>query len=184
MFLLVPPSTKTEITPEDETTKRNSILNCVRTGKTETQCLNEYFGAGPTRTEINNSNFYRCTCRANLEGALCTVGELTSIPCPKICNLVQTGFVTAALAKNVTINSPLQFIKVLSNFLFYAAIFLFIVNFLLAGLEYVRSKGEPDALKKAQAKITNAIGGLVFILLVGALLNYIISILISSGFQA
>ena len=184
IFLLFPPGTKTEITPSEEATKRSSILNCVRSGKTDIQCLNEYFGAGPTSTAIKNSDFYRCRCQANLTGALCTVGSLAGVPCAKICSLTPSGFVTAALAQNVTISSPLQFIKVLSNFLFYAAIFLFIVNFLLAGFDYVRSGGQPDALKTAQAKITNAIGGLVFILLVGALLNYIISILISSGFQA
>ena len=47
---------------------------------------------------------------------------------------------------------------------------------------YAKSKGEPDALKAAQARITNSIGGFVFILLVGALLNYLVSVLTGVGF--
>jgi hypothetical protein len=182
MFLLFPPGTKTEITPSEEATKRSSILDCVRRGKTDIQCLNEYFGAGSTSTAIKNSDFYRCRCQANLTGALCTVGSLAGVPCSKICSLTPSGFVAAALTQKVAISSPLTFIKVLSNFLFYAAILIFIINFLLAGLQYVRSGGQPDALKTAQARITNSIGGLIFILLVGGLLNYLVSQLTSFGF--
>ncbi len=173
MFLLLPPS-KTEITPAEETAKRTGILNCVRGGKTNEQCIKDAFGSS-----ITSDNFYRCRCEADLS-VLC----LTTGVCSKICKLNKVGFTNVVVGETVKIFSPLQFIKVLSNFLFYAAIFLFIINFLLAGFDYVRSGGQPDALKTAKAKITSAVGGLVFILLVGALLNYVISILIGAGFQA
>lgn len=168
-FKYVPPYR--EISQNDVT----SYINCVRRTSDTNLCFLANFGVPPQRV-------YRCNC-VEQTGLLCTIGGIANLPCEPLCTFSQSGFNIQPI-QEIKIFSPLQFIKVLSNFLFYAAIFLFIVNFLLAGLEYVRSKGEPDALKKAQAKITNAIGGLVFILLVGALLNYIISILTGAGFQA
>ena len=168
-FKFVPPYR--EISQNDIT----SYVNCVKRTSNSNLCFLANFGVPPQRV-------YRCNC-VEQPGLLCTILGVANQPCEPLCTFNQAGFNVQPI-QEIKIFSPLQFIKVLSNFLFYAAIFLFIVNFLLAGFDYVRSGGQPDALKTAQAKITNAVGGLVFILLVGALLNYIISILISSGFQA
>jgi hypothetical protein len=178
LYLVNPPS-KTEITPTEEETKRTAVLECVKRGKTQPQCITEVFGPG-----VNSDSFYRCTCQENLSGVTCVIGGIAGMPCPKVCKLNKTAFMNVVTGQTVKPFSPLQFIKVLSNFLFYAAIVIFILNFISAGFDYVRSGGQPDALKTAQAKITNSIGGLVFILLVGALLNYLITILIGAGFQA
>ena len=181
LYLVFPPTSKTEITPSDEVTKKTQILDCVKNGRTQEQCFNIHFGAGPTSSTIKKENFYRCTCVQDTS-PVCVVAGLASTPCSQICNLNPTGFTNVVSGQKVEINSPLVFIKVLSNFLFYAAIVIFIINFLIAGLAYVKSKGEPEALKTAQARITNSIGGLIFILLVGALLNYLVSRLTSFGF--
>jgi len=182
LFLLLPPSIKTEFTATQEESKRTQFLSCAATRKTDKQCINEVFGSGSTSSTYDNSNFYRCRCQPNTSGILCTIRGLGSYPCTEICSLTPSGFSTTARTQTVVISSPLAFIKVLSNFLFYAAIVIFIINFLLAGLQYVKSKGEPEALKAAQAKITNSIGGFVFILLVGALLNYLVARLTAVGF--
>ena len=183
LFLKLPP-TKIEYTATQEGDKRTQFLRCVARSRTNTDkmCINEVFGSGLTSTTYDNSNFYRCRCQPNTSGILCTIRGLGSYPCTEICSLTPSGFSTTTRTQEVVISSPLIFIKVLSNFLFYAAIVLFIINFLIAGLAYVKSKGDPTALKAAQARITNSIGGFVFILLVGALLNYLVARLTAAGF--
>lgn len=70
--------------------------------------------------------------------------------------------------------SPLAFINVLVNVLFWLAVLLFILNFITAGIEMIRSGDEPDKMKEATERITSSIFGFIFILIISGLVNYLI----------
>lgn len=76
--------------------------------------------------------------------------------------------------------TPLRLFKVLANFMFYLAVFVFIINIMVSGYGYIRSGGEPTKLEAVKDRITNSIYGLVFILVVGGVLNYLVGILSSA----
>lgn len=183
LFLIVPPATKTPIDSATEAAKKTSVLNCVKTGKTVTQCINTYFGAGPTSTALSNDNFARCTCLYDSNGILGTVCTLTGTACTKVCSLKKEGFANFQTSKAVTPSSPLAFIKVLSDFLFWLAVIIFVINFLRAGLSYAQSKGDETKLKEASAILTSTIGGIIFILLMGGLVRYILDTLGAAGLR-
>jgi hypothetical protein len=183
LFLVVPPATKTPIDAATEAAKKTSVLNCVKTGKTVTQCINTYFGAGPTSTVLSNDNFARCTCLYDSNGILGNVCTLTGTACTKVCSLKKEGFANFQTSKAVTPSSPLAFIKVLSDFLFWLAVIIFVINFLRAGLAYAQSKGDEGKLKEASAILTSTIGGIIFILLIGGLVRYILDTLGAAGLR-
>jgi len=70
--------------------------------------------------------------------------------------------------------SPLAFVNVLVNVLFWLAVLLFILNFITAGIEMIRSGDEPDKMKEATERITSSIFGFIFILIISGLVNYLI----------
>lgn len=82
--------------------------------------------------------------------------------------------------ERIDAKSPLRLFKVLSDFLFYTAVFVFFLNFLIVGFQYVRSSGEPDKLKAINERLSGNLYGFIFVLLIGALLNYLVGILSSA----
>lgn len=151
-----------------------SYLNCVRRTGNQTLCFASNFGVSPNR-------IYRCNCVAQ-PGLLCTIGGVAGLPCDPVCTLSQSGF-NVQTAPKVTAASPLAFIKVLSDFLFWLAVIIFVINFLRAGLSYAQSKGDESKLKEASAILTSTIGGMVFILLMGGLVRYILDTLGAAGLR-
>ena len=57
------------------------------------------------------------------------------------------------------------------------------INFLRAGLSYAQSKGDETKLKEASAILTSTIGGIIFILLMGGLVRYILDTLGAAGLR-
>jgi hypothetical protein len=161
-------------TPEQEAAMRTAVMNCFKSGNvTQEFCLAAAFGAG-----ASNSKIFRCKCTVpvNLQ---CSAG----VGCEEVCSLVPSGFADLVKTTAPTPQSPMAFIQVIANFVFYLAIFIFVINFIYAGFLYVRSSGEEDKLKEAHNRLNNSIAGLVFIILIGALLNYVVGILASSGLR-
>lgn len=68
--------------------------------------------------------------------------------------------------------SPLIIIQQISKLVFAVGIFLFIINFLQAGVLYVRSNGEEAGLKQARHKVTISIAGLIFMFFVTGVIMY------------
>jgi hypothetical protein len=52
-----------------------------------------------------------------------------------------------------------------NNYVFYIAGILLLIYLVMAGLQFMLSRGDPKAMQAAQAKITNALIGFVIILL-------------------
>lgn len=159
-----------DFTPEDARTKSISITNCINNGGNASSCMDSVYNA----SGLTNRNFFKCTCESPL-----TCG-LPGFSCDKTCNLNQINGYNFVETEPIRPQSPLLLIKVISNFMFYIALTIFVVNFITAGYMYIRSSGEPDKLKEATDKLTNTIGGLVFILLIGGLLNYVVGVLQSA----
>jgi len=119
----------------------------------------------------------RCDCSVahnqNYTPLLCASG-LPGANCVETCKVVP-----GLLGSNTPIAplSPLAFINVLANFLFWFAVILFIINFVTAGLEMVRSGDEPDKMKEATERITSSIFGFIFVLIASGLINYLIGFL-------
>jgi hypothetical protein len=163
-------SVYTEITDAEVT----SYTNCIRANGTNESCSLSKIGVPAT-------SIYKCTC-ADPGGALCTIGGIAGLPCPKICSYTQGGF-NLRIQQQVKASSPLAFIKVLSDFIFWLAVLIFVINFLRAGLSYTQSKGDETKLKEASAILTSTIGGMVFILLMGGLVRYILDTLGAAGLR-
>ena len=158
---------------QEENAKRNKFMSCYTRSHDNDACLIETFGIG-----TNKDSFKRCRCSYPLN-LQCAAGVL----CQKECRLEPGSFLRLIETKPPTPQSPMAFIQLISNFIFYLAIGIFVVNFLYAGFLYVRSSGEEDKLTEARNRLTNSIGGLVFLILVGSLLTYVVGILASSGLR-
>lgn len=66
--------------------------------------------------------------------------------------------------------SPVGLVKTISNFLFYFAIFYFVLLMLINGFSYVRAAEDPGKLKEIKANLFNTIAGFLFVLLSGGLI--------------
>lgn len=123
--------------------------------------------------------FKRCECSYSYniyyDWLLCsTVGSTTSGKnCNKVCKLLD---IDLQRVNPIEINNPLALFRVVSNFLFWVAVILFILNFLTGGLEYVRSSDEPEKLKEATTRLTNTLFGFIFILVIAGVVNYLITL--------
>jgi hypothetical protein len=123
--------------------------------------------------------FVQCKCSKTLVGEAGAIGEVVSwitgsetYSC-YLKPIIGNNFVKL---KEIKYESPLALIKTIADTLFYAAIVIFIVNILRAGSQYVQSEGEPDTLKKGRTLLSNAISGMIFLLLVSGLINYLINV--------
>ncbi|NBO17401.1 MAG: hypothetical protein EBV07_00700 [Proteobacteria bacterium] len=71
--------------------------------------------------------------------------------------------------------SPLNIIRTITNFLYYFAIFYFIVLMLVNAISYVRSAEDPSELKKIKESLFNTIAGFLFVLLSGSVIVYLLT---------
>lgn len=71
--------------------------------------------------------------------------------------------------------SPGNIIKQISNFLYFFAIFYFILLMLTNAFAYVRSGEDPSKLKEIKASLFNTIAGFLFVLLSGGLIISLIN---------
>jgi hypothetical protein len=147
-------------------------IDCVRrTGKTDL-CFAANIGVASDR-------IYRCVC-VEQPGLLCTIGGIAGLPCDPICNFVKSGF-NVQLIEPISIQSPLALINVIANFLFWAAVAIFIFNILSAAFSYIRNADQPDKLKEASDHITGTIFGFIFLLVAAGVINYIIQTVTTFG---
>lgn len=117
----------------------------------------------------NNPNYDPIFCATPLAG---TLKDWWDASCTdKVC-LLQA--VNLQVQETRPPESPLAFINVLVNVLFWLAVLLFIINFITAGIEMVRSGDEPEKMKEATGRITSSIFGFIFILIISGLINYLI----------
>lgn len=156
----------------EENSKREEFKNCVLDGNSNEACLNQAFGAGLTSRKYDYSNIYRCNCEVPWY-----CGLIPGASCDKVCTMSPAGFSRLAFQDKVESSNPLKLLKIIVDTIFYFAVFLFIINMLSAGFDYLKSGGDQDRLKETKTRITNTIFGFVFILLIGGLLNYVVSIL-------
>lgn len=130
---------------------------------------------------IQNALTQRCDCSTafnpNYTPILCAAGESVGSDCTEKCRIVPAKLVQI---KPEPLKSPLAFIKVIVNFLFWIAVLLFILNFVTAGIEMVQAGDEPEKMKEATERVTSTIFGFVFILVASGLINYLIGFV--SGF--
>ncbi len=146
--------------------------NCIKFSEVGEECSKDgdYFDTAAGKKRCSCSTAYN----PKYDPLLC--GISSSIPltsCEKVCKLVD---VNEQLLEKVEISSPLALIKVASNFLFWAAVMLFIINFISAGLEFVKSGDEPDKVKDAQTRLTNTLFGFIFLIVISGILNYVITL--------
>jgi len=71
--------------------------------------------------------------------------------------------------------SPIGLIKNIASFLYYFAIFYFIVLILINAFSYVRSGEDPSKLKQINESLFNTIAGFIFVLASGGVILYIIN---------
>ena len=121
------------------------------------------------------TKFFQCKCTTNLLGTAGILGDFVAWSTGNKtynCYLNPVSGVQLRNIPEVKPQSPVAFIKTLSNVFFYLAVFLFVINFLRIGMMYTRSQGSPDNLKKARALLFNNISGMVFLLLVSGLIIF------------
>lgn len=120
----------------------------------------------------------RCACSTafnpKYDPLLCGINNgLPLTSCEPMCKLVD---VNEQVLEKIGISSPLALIKVAASFLFWAAVMLFIINFVSAGIEFVKSGDEPDKIKDAQTRLTNTLFGFIFLVIISGVLNYAITL--------
>lgn len=162
---------KQSFNSSQENAKREEFKECVVGGNSNEACLNKVFGTGLTSRKYDYSNIYRCGCETPW-----ACGIIPGASCEKICLLSPAGFSKIAFQEKVDPYNPLLILKIGVDTLFYFAVFLFIINLLSAGFEYIRSGGEADKLKEAKTRLTNTIFGFIFILLVSTIINYVVTL--------
>ena len=124
---------------------------------------------------LNNpqQGLQRCSCSVynnpEYDPIWCGVGIGN---CSPVCLLVPAKLTTLQPTRP---ESPLAFIKVVANFLFWFAVILFFINFITAGIEMVQSGDEPEKMKEATERVNSTIFGFVFVLIVAGLINYLIT---------
>ncbi|MCR4329810.1 MAG: hypothetical protein NUV65_04685 [Candidatus Roizmanbacteria bacterium] len=76
-----------------------------------------------------------------------------------------TGNVTPSLSISgrSNFNTIADLVNAVLHFLFPLALFIAFVYFVWAGWDLIQSMGNPEGMKKAQAKITNAVLGLILL---------------------
>jgi hypothetical protein len=158
-------------------TKKRELAACISKGGKEEKCYQDVFGAGTS----NSENFFVCECSTKYNPTYDPLGcTLNPFPddknCTERCVLVPTTFAEYSTLKTQAAVNPLGIIKTVSDFLFAFAVFIFIVNMLRGSFIYVTSGGDESKMKEAQTTITNTIFGMVFIVFIGALLRWVITI--------
>jgi hypothetical protein len=68
----------------------------------------------------------------------------------------------------------LKLIEIIANWIVRLLIPLAILFIIISGIQYITSQGNPDGIKKAKSRITNAVVGLILLGLMFAILNFII----------
>lgn len=139
-------------------------------------------GAPRNPSCANLSTASRCSCSTEFNPlynvTYCTLNPSDSAVCSKKCKYVK---VDLKVIEPISIQSPLALINVIANFLFWAAVAIFIFNILSAAFSYIRNADQPDKLKEASDHITGTIFGFIFLLVAAGVINYIIRTLTTFG---
>lgn len=166
-----------DITP-DIPQKQQQFTTCVKGGRTTEECFTWVFGRG-----ISNKNFFRCECSTSYNPsynhigcALQGLGAGLVFDCNEKCIMRPTSFANYQQPNKQESFNPITLIKTLSDFLFSLAVIIFIINMLRASFMYVTSSGDEGKMKEAYTTITNTIFGFVFIVFIGALIQYFIAL--------
>lgn len=91
-----------------------------------------------------------------------------------VCDLYTEGFITLSNESPDPL-SPLGLIRSISNFLYFFAIFYFIVLVLTNAFAYVRAAEDPGKLKEITQSLFNTVSGLLFVILAGGVIVYLIN---------
>jgi len=102
--------------------------------------------------------------------------SLPGVNCEIKCLLINTSFANYQQPNTQESFNPITLIKTLSDFLFSLAVIIFIINLLRASFMFVTSSGDEGKMKEAYTTITNTIFGFVFIVFIGALIQYFIAL--------
>jgi hypothetical protein len=97
-----------------------------------------------------------------------------SVTPASLCERYTDSFISAKY-RELNPLSPLGLIRSASTFLYYFAIFYFIILMLTNAFAYVRSGEDPAALKKIKESLFNTIAGFLFVLLSGGVIVYLIN---------
>jgi len=159
------------------TDKQTTFRNCIKNGNPTEKCFKDTFGS----TVKSNAHFFKCDCSTsynpNYDYLWCTIGGgAVGFNCEEKCILRPTNFANYQEPKLQEAFNPIQFIKVVSDFLFSLAVIIFIINMLRASFMYITSSGDEGKMKEAYTTITNTIFGMVFIVFIGAVITYFISL--------
>ena len=146
-------------------------------------CLARSTGADARRScvseQTSGGGIFQCLCDVAYNPGYdfwrCTINYDPN-SCDPVCALIPTTIGEVIEVKTQRALNPLGLIKTVSDFLFAIAVLIFIVNMLRGSFIYVTSGGEEAKMKEAQTTITNTIFGMVFIVFIGALLRWVITI--------
>jgi len=149
-------------------------------------CINRGIYADDFKENVGTVYF----CKATLTGSSYTlkpysrISEITTKNGIENVYFVSGGSTSCSNSPSININvkyreldplSPLGLIRSASTFLYYFAIFYFIVLMLTNAFAYVRSGEDPAALKKIKESLFNTIAGFLFVLLSGGVIVYLIN---------
>jgi len=157
---------------------RASFISCMQTTQDQGRCFRSVFASG-----VSNRNFFRCECSTSYNPQYnfiaCSVtggNNLPGVNCDIKCLMINTSFANYQQPNKQESFNPITLIKTLSDFLFSLAVIIFIINMLRASFMYVTSSGDEGKMKEAYTTITNTIFGFVFIVFIGALIQYFIAL--------
>jgi hypothetical protein len=161
---------------QDIPKKQQEFIDCVKEGKTTEECFKRVFGSG-----VSNRNFFRCECSTaynpQYNYLFCSIGgDKVGFNCDEECILRPTNFANYEFKAIQESFNPINLIKTISDFLYALAVIIFIINMLRASFMYVTSGGDERKMKEAYTTITNTIFGMVFLVFIGGLIMYFITL--------
>ena len=134
----------------------------------------------PTQTYCSQGvKFFQCKCSKTVLGDAGNLGLVVSWITGSETFYCYSKPVIGSLFvqyEKTKVYSPLIFIKVISNFMFYVAVLIFLMNLIRVGTFYIQSEGVPDDLKKGRTILNNTMGGMIFFILVTGLISYLINV--------